>query len=127
MLTLRKKFKFEASHQLVGHDGKCARLHGHSWVLWVEVVGSGVHEEGPKRGMLIDYGDVKKAVMPLWDRLLDHHHLNETFNTDAPTSEHVAIALWELLQPCFADDPRCRLNAIEIEETCTSACRYEGR
>ncbi len=36
---LKKTFPFEAAHQLKYHDGKCARLHGHSFKLTVVVAG----------------------------------------------------------------------------------------
>ncbi|NES98612.1 MAG: 6-carboxytetrahydropterin synthase QueD, partial [Desertifilum sp. SIO1I2] len=32
-----KEFRFEAAHHLPHHDGKCRRLHGHSWVGRVQV------------------------------------------------------------------------------------------
>lgn len=127
MFTLRKSFRFEASHQLHGHDGKCARLHGHSWVLTVEVRGRVLASGGPKDGMLADYGDLKALVQPLVDGALDHYHLNDSLGTPNPTSERVArwvyCALLDRL-PAQVDRP-WRLSAVEVEETCTSACRYE--
>jgi 6-pyruvoyltetrahydropterin/6-carboxytetrahydropterin synthase len=120
MFTLSKQFKFEAAHQLIDHDGKCARLHGHSWVMWVELAGEELHHDGPKRNMLTDFGDIKAAVKPLVDDMLDHHHLNDTLDCDMPTSEYVARWAYEQIAPLLPD-----LAAIEIEETCTSACRYQ--
>jgi len=116
---LRKKFKFEAAHKLPNHDGKCANLHGHSWVGWVEIAGSELSTEGAKEGMLIDYTDIKRAVAPLVESYLDHHFLNSTLPLDAPTSETVAKWVYEKLEPILEG-----LVAIEIEETCTSSCRY---
>jgi 6-pyruvoyltetrahydropterin/6-carboxytetrahydropterin synthase len=118
--TIRKKFTFEAAHQLVDHDGKCARLHGHSWVAWVEVQGTEVHLDGPKRNMLVDFADVKSAVKPLVDGYLDHHHLNDTLECDMPTSEYVAKWLFDKVANLMPG-----LAAVEIEETCTSMCRYQ--
>ena len=117
--TIRKKFVFEAAHQLVDHNGKCARLHGHSWVAWVEVEGTEVHLDGPKRNMLVDFADVKNAVKPLVDEYLDHHHLNNTLECDMPTSEYVAKWLFDRVANLMPG-----LAAVEIEETCTSMCRY---
>ncbi len=117
--TIRKKFTFEAAHQLVDHDGKCARLHGHSWVAWVEVQGTEVHLDGPKRNMLVDFADVKSAVKPLVNGYLDHHHLNDTLGCDMPTSEYVAKWLFDKVANLMPG-----LAAVEIEETCTSMCRY---
>ncbi len=120
--TLTKEFRFEASHQLVGHDGKCARLHGHSWVLHVHLAGDRlVEHEGPKEGMLVDYADVKSVVQPLVDGYLDHHHLNETLGMERPTSERVAQWVWDRLMETVL---RPHLAMVEISETCTSACSY---
>lgn len=121
MFTLRKKFKFEAAHQLPNHDGKCANLHGHSWIGWVEVSGSEIAQEGPKEGMLMDYSDIKATLEPLVEEFLDHHHLNETLPLDAPTSEAVARWMYDKLEKNLGH----ALVAVEIEETCTSSCRYE--
>ncbi len=120
MYTIRKQFKFEASHQLMDHDGKCARLHGHSWVMWVEVRGDSLFTDGPKRNMLMDYADLKIAVKPLVSEFLDHHHLNDTLSVDMPTSEYIAEWAYDKL---FAIG--VPIFAIEIEETCTSMCRFE--
>lgn len=125
--TLRKEFRFEASHQLMHHDGKCARLHGHSWVLVVEITGSRLATDGPKRGMLMDYADIKRVVKPLIDDALDHHHLNDTLSTDSPTSEFVARWVWNSVATAMFGNAVAAADrlAIEVEETCTSACRYE--
>lgn len=118
--TLSKTFRFEASHQLVGHDGKCARLHGHSWTATVCIERGDLTAEGPKAGMVLDYGDVSAAAAPLVERYLDHHHLNETLETDRPTSEVIARWLFQRL-----DRELPFLRSVTVEETCTSRCTYE--
>lgn len=76
ILELMKEFKFEASHILPKHPGKCSRLHGHSWVLRVFVKG----EVNEVTGFVMDYVDIKKVVQPIVDSL-DHRHLG-TFQGD---------------------------------------------
>lgn len=131
MFTIRKKITFEASHQLLHHDGKCARLHGHSWIAWIEMRSPIIEDDGPKTGMVIDYGDIKAAAKPLLENHLDHHHLNDTlFDDDDPESERVAehsptsevVARWiyDQLAPVLGAE----LRAVEVEETCTASCRY---
>jgi 6-pyruvoyltetrahydropterin/6-carboxytetrahydropterin synthase len=39
-VRIRKRFRFESSHVLPHHTGKCARLHGHSYRLEVTVRGA---------------------------------------------------------------------------------------
>lgn len=69
-MDLSKEFRFEASHQIHGHFGKCARLHGHSWKLTVFVTG----DVNPRTGVVLDYTYIKNDVQPLIDDV-DHHHL----------------------------------------------------
>jgi len=120
MFTLTKEFRFEAAHMLPHHDGKCRRLHGHSWKMRVELRKIGLEVEGPKRGMLMDFGDISKAIQPLLETRLDHHYLNETTGLENPTSEEVARWVFNHLEGELA-----YLHAVEIDETCTSSCRYE--
>lgn len=117
---LTKTFRFEASHQLPNHDGKCARLHGHSWVGAVVVSGSTLKQLGPKAGMLIDYSELKKIVEPIVSGKLDHWHLNDSLGLEAPTSEVIARWLFNELKPLLSG----YLEAVIIEETCTSRCEY---
>lgn len=117
--TLSKSFRFEAAHQLPLHDGKCARLHGHSWVVTIEVSGDILITGGPQTGMLIDYGEISKAMRPLLDDQLDHHYLNATLGLEHPTSEQVAMWIYWRLLPALPS-----LSAVIIEETCTSRCEY---
>jgi 6-pyruvoyltetrahydropterin/6-carboxytetrahydropterin synthase len=121
MYRLWKHFKFEASHQLPHHDGKCKRLHGHSWVGKVIVEGDLLFKEGPKAGMLMDYSDIAKAINPLVEQYLDHWHLNDSLKMESPTSELVAKWVYdELLKSPIGPF----LAMVEINETCTSSCQY---
>jgi 6-pyruvoyltetrahydropterin/6-carboxytetrahydropterin synthase len=114
-----KEFTFEAAHRLPGvaADHKCARLHGHSYRLIVYVSG----EVAPDTGMVMDFGDIKKAVKPLIYGHLDHYYLNDIDGLENPTSENVARWIWQRLLPALP-----LLSAIEIRETCTSGVIYRG-
>ena len=122
MYTLEKSFKFEASHILENHDGKCSNLHGHSWILIVELKGNDLHADGPKMNMLVDYSTISDGVKLLLKSYLDHRHLNTTLKTVSPTSEFIAKWAYDKLFKIFGDF----LVSITIEETRTSRCRYEG-
>lgn len=117
-MRLIKSFSFEAAHSLPcfpeGH--KCRRLHGHSFRVEVVVAG----EVDPARGYLIDYGDIKSACEPIRQRL-DHHHLNEIEGLENPTSEMLAVWIWERLKPALPP-----LTEIVVHETCESRCEYRG-
>lgn len=115
---LEKDFSFEASHQLPRHNGKCARLHGHSWKMTVKVAGQ-IKQEGSETGMVMDYGIIKENVQPLIDSKLDHHHLNETTGLPDPTSEALARWIFHRLKSYLPG-----LMAVVVQETCTARCTY---
>lgn len=118
--TLRKQFRFEAAHHLPHHDGKCQRVHGHSWVGEVEVTGHALQASGAKAGMVVDYGDLSTALAGLVTTVLDHADLNVTTGLENPTSEAIAKYVFTHLESTVPG-----LSAVTIHETCTSACRYE--
>lgn len=117
-MRLFKEFTFEAAHRLphVPEGHKCARLHGHSFVVRISVDG----EVGELSGWVMDFGDIKAAFKPLYDRL-DHYYLNEIPGLENPTSENLARWIWRELSPSLP-----QLSAVEIRETCTSGCIYLG-
>lgn len=116
---LSKIITFEASHRLEHHDGKCARLHGHSWVAEIFIESNDLIDSGHKKNMVMDYSDIKKSIKPLVENYLDHHHLNDTLATDSPTSEYVAKWIYEKLKPELP-----QLSSVGVKETCTSSCLY---
>lgn len=81
--SVTRRFTFEASHQLPWHSGKCANLHGHSYVLDVTV-----ENELTRDGIVIDFADLKAAVTKYVLDDYDHCHLNEVLPN--PTAELVA-------------------------------------
>jgi 6-pyruvoyltetrahydropterin/6-carboxytetrahydropterin synthase len=129
-LEVTKIFKFEASHILNKHPGKCSRLHGHSWVLEVSVEGP----VNPETGFVMDFGDISQAV----DRIileLDHRHLGvwnsdlrEVVGSEAwavpglsrsfyPTCENLLIWIGhKLLTSAYPLD----WSRLSLRETCTS-------
>ncbi len=127
-MIVSKEFTFEASHQILGHPGKCARLHGHSWRLVVYVKG----DINPSTHMVLDYFDLKGVVQPLIDRL-DHHHLGFGYTMCGdlniwvpatveglpvgfiPTSENLLLWIADQLPHDFP------WEMLELKETCTSS------
>jgi len=117
-MELRKTFQFEAAHNLPllprGH--KCHRLHGHSFMVDIVVTG----DVDPQLGWVMDYADIKAAFKPMWDQL-DHNYLNEIPGLENPTSEVVAVWIWNQLKPRLP-----LLTEIVVAETCTARCVYRG-
>jgi 6-pyruvoyltetrahydropterin/6-carboxytetrahydropterin synthase len=118
VVELVKDFRFEAAHWLpnVPEGHKCRRMHGHSFRGEVAVRG----EVDPRTGWLMDFADLKRAVDPIVARL-DHYVLNEVEGLTNPTSEMLAVWVWEQLAPVVP-----LLARVTIEETCTSRCHYFG-
>ena len=116
-MEIFKCFSIEAAHKLtkVPADHQCARLHGHSFQLEI-------HVRGPISdvGWVMDFADIKKAFKPLFNQL-DHNYLNEIEGLENPTSENLAIWIWERLHPKLPN-----LFKVVIKETCTSGCTYLG-
>ena len=117
-MEIYKEFMFESAHKLPNvEDGhKCGRLHGHSFKTTIYVSGP----VGETTGWVVDYGDLKKAFLPIWDQL-DHHYLNDIPGLENPTSEVMAKWIWDKLKPQLP-----QLSKILINETCTSGCLYQG-
>ena len=113
-----KELRFEAAHRLphVPDGHKCARLHGHSYR--VRICASAPLD--PRLGWVRDFADLASALEPVRDAL-DHRYLNEIAGLENPTSEHIARWIWERVRPVLPE-----LSAVEVMETCTSGCRYEG-
>jgi 6-pyruvoyltetrahydropterin/6-carboxytetrahydropterin synthase len=117
-MELRKTFQFEAAHLLphLPETHKCRRLHGHSFQ--VEIVVEGPCD--PQLGWVMDYGEMKSIFRPIWDQL-DHRYLNEVPGLENPTSENIAIWIWERLKPRLP-----LLTEVVVAETCTARCIYRG-
>ena len=116
-MNIFKEFNFEAAHKLplVPSTHKCSNLHGHSFKVKVYV-------EGPlnKMGWVMDFAELKNICAPYIDQL-DHAYLNEIHGLENPTSENIAIWLWDRLRPLLP-----QLSTIAVMETCNSGCEYSG-
>jgi len=72
-IRLTKEFGFELAHALYNHDGLCKNIHGHSYRLFVTVIGEPITDrDNPKYGMVIDFSDLKKIVKEEIVDRLDH-------------------------------------------------------
>lgn len=125
MYQLKVQGAFEAAHQIPGYPGKCARLHGHNWVVEATVRGSQLDN----LGMLIDFKTVKSALMETLNRF-DHRFLNELppfSEGETPTAEHLAHSIFEELKSasCFgADGSDAHLDEVTVWESPKSSVTY---
>ncbi len=73
LIRITKEFSFEMGHALLGYDGPCRNVHGHSYHMQVTVIGSPIAEKGhPKLGMVMDFGDLKRIVREAVVDVFDH-------------------------------------------------------
>jgi 6-pyruvoyltetrahydropterin/6-carboxytetrahydropterin synthase len=117
-MEIFKEITFEAAHVLpnLPDDHKCRRLHGHTYYVVIFIDGS----IDQHTGWVLDFADIKKAFDPL-RKVLDHNYLNDIPGLENPTSENLALWIWERLKPELPD-----LSKLVIKETCTSGCIYRG-
>jgi 6-pyruvoyltetrahydropterin/6-carboxytetrahydropterin synthase len=113
-----KQFTFEAAHRLpnLPAEHKCSRLHGHSFRVEI-------HVDGPvsdELGWVVDFGEIKQAFRSCYERL-DHRYLNDIEGLENPTSENLAVWIWERVAPELPG-----LSSVVVRETCTTGCVYRG-
>ena len=114
--SIFKEFMFEAAHLLpnVPDGHKCGRLHGHSFKFRLDLEGA----VDSRTGFVLDFGDVKETVKPLYERL-DHHYLNDIEGLSNPTSENLAAWIYSRLKPSLPS-----LTSVTVWETCTCGATY---
>lgn len=99
-VRVTKRFTFEMAHALRCHDGLCANIHGHSYVLDVTLAGQPADAPGQaKDGMVIDFADLKRIVKPIVDRydhaLLLHERERNAVKLDEPLFGRVIFTSWQ--------------------------------
>lgn len=138
MFKIAKEFSFDMAHMLDGHDGKCQNLHGHTYKLQVEVSGD-LELSGAKRGMVMDYSDlkaiVKKHILEPMDYAFIYDFYSERESQVAQllielkskvygipnrtTAEEMAKYMFEKLEKAGL-----LVSLIRLWETPTSYCEY---
>lgn len=76
MYYLKTSASFDSAHFLSGYDGKCKNIHGHRWVIEVKIQGQELKNSGTEKGMLTDFGNLKKIVRDLAENF-DHAFIYE--------------------------------------------------
>lgn len=141
MISITRRLEFDAAHRLINHEGKCKHLHGHRYVVVVEV-------EAPELdavGRVIDFSAIKELVGGWIDEFLDHGTIINTLDQrlghwlaengqkyyttpENPTAENIAMEIHRVASGLLA--PRgLRLVKTEVFETpnCSAVYRPPGR
>ena len=115
MYRISKEFHFSASHQL-GHlpaDHQCARLHGHNYIVVVELAAPALNGDGFVR----DYHEL--AALKIYiDTAFDHRHLNDVLDMPS-TAENMARHFFDW---CRARWPET--SAVKVSETPKTWAEY---
>ncbi|MBC8399797.1 6-carboxytetrahydropterin synthase [Flavobacteriaceae bacterium] len=112
-IRITKQFNFETGHALYGYDGACRNVHGHSYKLFVTVIGlPNDDSNNVKYGMVIDFSDLKKIVKEEVVDVFDHATV---FNKNTPHKE-LALTLKNSGHKVILADyqPTCELLVIDF-------------
>jgi 6-pyruvoyltetrahydropterin/6-carboxytetrahydropterin synthase len=101
--------------------GKLTVPHGHNYTLDVTVRGA-IDEQ---TGMVMDLAELKRVVTETVVERFDHADLNldPLFRGRVPTTENIAVAVWELLEPKLGPE---RLALVRVWEDPTLYVDYAG-
>ncbi len=137
-IRITKKFTFEAGHALYGYDGKCKNVHGHSYKLYVTVIGKPISDkDNVKYGMVIDFSDLKSIVKKeivqdfdhsiIFNKNTPHVELAKTLKSQGhkvllvnyqPTSEGMIIDIATKISNALPEN--IQLHSLKLQETDTS-------
>ena len=82
MYRVSQEIDFCYGHRLLNYAGKCRHLHGHNGKAVIVLEGESLDE----RGMLIDFGDIKRSLCHWIDAELDHRMI---LREDDPAVPHL--------------------------------------
>lgn len=110
MYILRTEADFDSAHFLYGYEGKCRNIHGHRWKIEAEICSEKLISEGQTRGMIVDFGDLKRDLKEIADSL-DHRLIYERGTLKAATEQALA-------------DEGFALTAVDFRPTAENFSRY---
>ncbi len=74
------------AHALYNYDGRCRNVHGHSYKLYVTIIGETIKDpDHPKNGMVMDFGQMKRIVQ---DGIVDELDHSLVINKNEPHSKY---------------------------------------
>ncbi len=130
---ITKTFTFDAGHRLSNYEGKCRRLHGHTY--HVEITVNGILDT---LGMVMDFGILKDIFKEEVDAKFDHKMMlyeNDELNKKIagalpdgddsicwvgynPTAENIATDIFSIIAKRLPDG--VQLTRVRLYETPTS-------
>lgn len=142
-IRVTKEFDFEMAHALWNYDGACKNIHGHSYRLFVTMIGVPITDSNdPKFGMVLDFKDLKRMIKgPVVD-FLDHslvvyseaegkslaavrqmYEKVHLFDFQ-PTCENLVLFIVDEIQSLHT--PGLELHSVKLFETATSYAEWHA-
>lgn len=116
MLYLSYTSTFDAAHKLPGYPGKCAKLHGHTWKVKIDLTG----DQDPETGMILDFKQVKELFNHTVGKF-DHSYLNDVIPN--PTCENITNKLFnEINEEIYRQGIPIMLISITVWENEDACC-----
>jgi len=113
-VRVTKFFTFEMAHALLGYDGDCRNIHGHSYKLHVTLRGQPMQQPGhPNNGMVIDFKHLKKLVNAT---VLDKYDHALVLNDATPATVIVELAKHYEKLVALPFQPTCENLLLEFVE-----------
>ncbi len=117
---------FESAHRLTDYEGDCKRIHGHNWIVDIDILTD--PDEGlDKTGFVVDFKEIQQ-LMKKFDHLLilkdceENIKIVESIPADwivwtefNPTCENLALHFKKVLAEKFNMDESC--ITIKVYET----------
>lgn len=134
MYKVVKEVRWEAAHRLLGYEGKCANIHGHSYRAIFTFESNDLDE----KGMVIDFTVLKEKIQGWIDKNWDHAlilnckdlllnvigtHRHFTIDEN-PTAEKMAEFLFYYFRPEFQ---KVNLVSVKVFEGLKSSAIYTLR
>ena len=113
-MLVTKIFSFDGAHKLLNYNGKCEKLHGHTWTVHVTV-----EADVDETGIAFDFGRLKEIVGEKVLSTLDHSYINDLLSE--PSAENIAIWIWGRLEDNIP------LHEVQVYESPTSYVTYRGQ
>jgi 6-pyruvoyltetrahydropterin/6-carboxytetrahydropterin synthase len=113
--------KFASAHYLRGYEGDCARVHGHTWKVTVDISVEDLDEVG----ISVDFKKVSEVLEEITSKF-DHRNLNEIdeFLTDNPTAENIARIIHSFMLFRF-DGENVKIDSVTVAESEKYRIKYK--
>lgn len=114
--TLHTEYKFDAAHLIEGYDGKCGRMHGHSYKVQVSAESNKLHPSKylDTDDMVCDFRELKWPSKSAEKGGLDHSVLNEELPVN-PTAERIAEFIYKETKQRIPEEVRLKITVWETE------------